>query len=240
MRLRRAVVLLGATGGLLGFAGGLVAIGLVGDEYVAVTTGPVTAGWRLLAASSMVAGAAALVGVGLVLRNWRSAWLVLALAGLVGPIGGRGYFLVPCLLLLEAALLEYLLVRPPSAALHAEPGARRRLVAVGLAFTGGALGLWAGLLVLGVFGSYWALGPAEGRLALEVKLIAASVLLCGMTVLVGAGLLRSHSRRAAPLLLLAAAYGLIGGGIFWFPTALLAVAAALLIRPASHHLPSPE
>ena len=155
MRLRRAVVLLGATGGILGVAGGLVAAGLIGDEYVAVTSGPVTAGWRVLAASSVLAGAAALAGVGLALRDWPRAWLVLALAGLAGLAGGRGYFMVPGLLLLEAALLEYQRVRLPPPAMRAKPGARRRLVAFGLALAGGVLGLLAGLLI-------WACSAATG------------------------------------------------------------------------------
>lgn len=220
-------MLLGATGGLLGVAGGLVATGLVGDEYVAVTSGAVTAWWRVLAASSVLAGAAALAGVGLVLQDWPRAWLVLALAGLVGLAGGRGYFMVPGLLLLEAALLEYQRVRVPPLAMRAKPGARRRLVAFGLALAGGMLGLLVGLLMFGVFGSYWALGPAEGRPGLEVRLIAVSVVLCGVTILVAAGLLRGHPRPATGLLLLAAVYGLLGGLILWFPAGILAVAAVL-------------
>ena len=221
--MRRAVVLLGATGGLLGVAGGLVATGLIGDEYVAVTSGPVTLGWRVLAASSVLAGAAALAGVGLVLRDWPRAWLVLVLAGLAGLVGGRGYFMVPGLLLLEAALLDYQRVRVRPPAMRAKPGTLRGLVALGLALAGGALGLLTGVLLLGAFGGYWALGG--GRPGLEERLIAFSVLLCGVTILVAAGLMRSHPRPAAGLLLLAAVYGLLGGLSLWFPAGLLAAAA---------------
>ena len=230
--MRRAVVLLGATGGLLGVAGGLVAAGLFGDEYVAVTSGVVTAGWRVLAASSVLAGAAALLGVALVRRDSPRAWLVLALAGLAGLAGGRGYFMVPGLLLLAAALLDYQRVRVPPLAMRAKPGTRRRLVALGLALVGGALGLLAGLLLLGAFGDYWALGG--GRPGLEERLIAFSVLLCGVTILVAAGLLRSHPRPAAGLLLLAAVYGLLGGLSLWFPAGIFAAAAVLVsgaLRP---------
>ena len=229
-------MLLGATGGVLGVAGGVVAAGFVGDEYVVVTSGVVTVGWRVLAASSVLAGAAALAGVGLVLQDWPRAWLVLALAGLAGLAGGRGYFMVPGLLLLEAALLDYQRARVPPLAMRAKPGTRRHLVAFGLALAGGVLGLLAGLLMWGVFGGYWALRPAGGRPGLEVWLIAFAVLLCGVTILVAAGLLRSHPRPAAGLLLLAALYGLLGGLILWLPAGILAAAAALVSgarRPAA-------
>ena len=116
--------------------------------------------------------------------------------------------------------------------MRAKPGARRRLVALGLALVGGALGLLAGLLLLGAFGDYWALGG--GRPVLEERLIAFSVLLCGLTILVAAGLLRSHPRPAAGLLLLAAVYGLLGGLSLWFPAGILAAAAVLVsgaLRP---------
>ena len=112
---------------------------------------------------------------------------------------------------------------------------------MGLALAGGALGLFVGLLTLGVLGSYWALGPDVGRPALEVRLIAVSGVLCAVTVLVSAGLLlRGRLRPARPLLLLAAAYGLIGGGVFWFRAALLAVAAFLLVVTAGRPLPRPQ
>ena len=140
--------------------------------------------------------------------------------------------MVPGLLLLEAALLDYQRVRVPPLAMRARPGARRRLVALGLALAGGAFGLLTGLLLLGAFGGYWALGG--GGPGLEERLIALSVLLCGVTILVAAGLLRSHPRPAAVLLLLAAVYGLVGGLSLWFPAGILAAAAVLVsgaLRP---------
>ena len=223
--MRRAVGLLGATGGLLGVAGGLVATGLIGDQYVAVTSGPVTLGWRVLAASSVLAGAAATGSAwGLVLRDWPRAWLVLALAGLAGLVGGRGYFMVPvpapargC-----AARLPARAGPPTRDACEAgcAPPSRRPGAGSGRR---GARPAHGPAPVRVRSASYWATGRRAAGPGLEDRLIAFSVLLCGVTILVAAGLMRSHPRPAAGLLLLAAVYGLLGGLSLWFPAGLLAV-----------------
>lgn len=229
--MRRIPQAVGALGAVTGLVAGFFACGAFGEAFVlGVQPGGSSGTARLVGGVAVAAALVALTAVLLERRAPRASLALLVAAAIVGFAGARGYWTVPCCLLLLAAVLSMTIARGGAAVDRSPEGRRSRVGGTIVGAIGGAVGVAEGLVLLGALGSYFALGPGGGQTYLEVRTIAASVVLTGSIGIAGALVARSRPRLAWPILAFAALSGNVGIPLLWLtPAGILLGVAAILV-----------